>query len=243
VELARFSNRRSHQLACTLARNADRWSQLCADPNLRVTLHGASGVEGYAITADSRDSYGGKMLRVLDLAAITPQAWRALVGSLTESAAESVEWLASPADLAASGVMRSPAPLREGFKPRSIATVRPQFQCRVVDLPGALRARAATLPQGEYHLAIQLRDDLLPENETPVALRCAGGTVEVDAARPTDPVLELDVRIFSQLYTGFMSPSEAVSQGLAHCDSSEALEIADALFPAGEPFIAEIDRF
>lgn len=242
-ELARFSERRALDVACTLARGVERWSTLCADPDLRVTLHGEGAVDGYAITTDTRDSYGGRVLRVLDLAALTPRSWRALVGFLAESAAESVEWLTAPADLTASGVLRSPAPLREGFKPRSITTVRPQFQCRVVDLPGALRARAVTLPVGDYALAVRLRDDLLPENETPIALRCAGGPVEVEAAHPTDPVLELDVRIFSQLYTGFMSASEAVSQGLARCESPEALEIADVLFPAGEPFIAEIDRF
>lgn len=242
-ELARFSDRRALEMACTLARGVDRWSTLCADPSLRVTLHGSVGVDGYAITTESRDSYGGKVLRVLDLAALTPRAWRALVGSLAESSAESVEWLAPSADLHASGVMRSPASLREGFKPRSIVTVRPQFQCRVVDLPGALRARAATLPHGEYSLAVRLRDELLPENETPMAVRCAGGNVEVEPARPTDPALEMDVRIFSQLYTGFMSASEAVSQGLARCERLEALEIADLLFPAGDPFIAEVDRF
>ena len=57
------------------------------------------------------------------------------------------------------------------------------------------------------------------------------------------PALELDIRVFSQVHCGFMSPSEAVSQSLCRATTPEAADLADTLFPAGEPFLAELDRF
>ena len=67
--------------------------------------------------------------------------------------------------------------------------------------------------------------------------------VEIRPARPTDPYLDADIRIFSQLFCGYMSPSDAVCQELATCSTPAALETADLLFPAGEPFLSELDRF
>jgi predicted acetyltransferase len=221
--LARFYAGRTAAGACALARDLRRWTDVVA--------------------TETRDSYGGRVLKVLDMAADTPPAWRALVGHLSQAAVDSIEWCASMQDLCASGLMRSPAPLREGFKPRGIVTVRPMFQFRVVDVEAAMARRAATLPAEHYRLALRVRDDLLPENGRPVAVHAAGSRVEVRAARPTDPYLEADIRVFSQMFCGFMSASEAVSQGLARASSPAAEEAADLLFPSGDPFIAELDHF
>jgi predicted acetyltransferase len=245
--LARFYRERSSQSVCSMARDERRWNALCGDPAIQAVIHEApghegTGIDGYVLLAESRDSYGGRVLRVLDLAADGARAWRALVGYLSQAPVESVEWYASAADLAASRLMHSPAPLREGFKPRGIVTVRPMFQFRVVDVEAALRARAAAFPEGTYRLALRVTDDLLPENEKPLAVHGLGERGEVRRAGPADPCLEGDIRIFSQIFCGYMSPSEAVSQGLARCPA-EALETADRLFPSGEPFISELDRF
>jgi hypothetical protein len=226
-----------------MARDERRWAALCSDAALQAWVHGDGEIDGYALSTEARDSYGGRVLRVLDLAAGSPRAWRALLGRLSQFSGESVEWDASAADLAASGLLRSPAPLREGYKPRGIATVRPMFQFRVIDAGGALDARAATFPEGRYRLAFRLRDELIPENTAPLAVQGSGHGVEVRPARPADPYLEMDIRVFSQLFCGYMSPSDAASQDLLRSSSPDALEIADQLFPAGEPFISEVDRF
>lgn len=241
--LNRYYQSRSAGACCTLARDERRWAALCADPAYTVVLHANPEVSGFAVLADARDRYGGRILKVLDLSAAEQPAWRALLGYLSQTGVESIEWLACGEELIASGLLRSPAPLREGFKPRGIATVRPMFQFRVVDLEGALRARAPAFPHGKHRLAFQLRDDLIPENTVPVAVQTDGEQVEIRPARPTDPYLEADIRIFSQLFCGYMSPSDAVAQELARCSSPAALETADLLFPAGEPFLSELDRF
>jgi hypothetical protein len=53
----------------------------------------------------------------------------------------------------------------------------------------------------------------------------------------------MDIRTFSQVFCGYLSPAEAVSQGIATASSSSALVTAEALFPSGEPFLSELDRF
>lgn len=242
--LAALYRRLTAASSCSMERDAVRWAEICSDP--RYTTHlfpGGAEVRGYAVVEETRDSYGGKLIRVLDLAAEEPRAWRGLLGLLSQVPAESVEWLACARRLAASGLLRSTAPLREGFKPRGIATIRPQFQIRVTDLAGLLRTVAPNLPGGRYRLALRARDDQLPENSAPVAIAASGDRIEVRTARPSDPALEADIRIMSQILSGYLSPADAVSQDLARCTSDEALETAETLFPAGDPFLAELDRF
>ncbi len=233
----------AQEYACTLGRQPDRWRTVLADPMHRVMVApGEKGVSGFAVLDETRDSYGGRLLRVLDLGATDRRAWRALIGHLASLPVEGIEWLASASALAASGLLRSPAPLREGFKPRGIATVRPMWQLRVLD---ARRALEALLPgtTGGLTLAVQVRDDLLPENTRPVTVAADKNGVHIRAARPGDPTLTADIQIFSQLVCGYVSPTDAVSQGLASVSGPDALEAADQLFPSGEPFIPELDRF
>ena len=241
--LIRFHHERGVRSVCGLRRDERRWSHLLADAELQIVWCGAEAPEGYAITCEARDAYGGRILRVLELEAGSSAAWRGLLGHLAQTPAESVEWLARSSDIHASGLMRTPAPLREGFKPRGVATVRPLFQFRVVHLEEALRARLSTFEAGEYRLALRITDELLPENSRPLGIHAGGQRVALRDATPSDPYLEADIRIFSQIYCGYMSPAEAVSQDLARCSAPEALETAERLFPPGEPFLSELDRF
>lgn len=241
--LTRFHQDLGSRSACGMRRDERRWSYLLADNELQVVWCGADMPQGYAITTEARDAYGGRILRVLELETGSPTAWRGLLGYLAQTPAESVEWLARASDIHASGLMRTPAPLREGFKPRGVATVRPLFQFRVVHLEEAVRARLSTCEPGGYRLALRVTDDLLPDNSHPLCICADGHRVSLRDASPSDPCLEADIRIFSQIYCGYMSPAEAVSQDLARCSNSEALDIAERLFPPGEPFLSELDRF
>ena len=241
--LADFSTRRCSALACALPRTRERWDALCRDPQVSVTVCGDDDLQGYLITTESRDAYGGRVLKVLDLTAVSPFGWRCLLGKLSRAQVESIEWSASHTDLEASGLLRSTAPLREGFKPRAIVTVRPMFQFRVVDVERALRGRLRSFPAGEHRLTFRVEDELLPENREPVALHPGNDGWEIRSARPTDPYLRMDIRTFSQVFCGYMSPVEAVSQGLATASSPTALETAETLFAPGEPYLSELDRF
>jgi predicted acetyltransferase len=240
--LTRLHHQRTHAAHCGLPRSPERWSQILA--NRKVWVHaGEADPTGYLVLEEARDNYGGRLLRLLDAYAAHPEAWRGLLGHLARAAVDSVEWDASAADLTASGLLRSTAPLREGFKPRGIATVRPVFQLRITDLPALLERIAPSLPAGAPRLALRARDEVLPENARPVTLAPAPEGVVARPARPTDPYLEADIRILTQILAGYMAPAEAVSQGLARVSSGAALAAAEHLFPSGDPFIAVLDRF
>jgi predicted acetyltransferase len=241
--LTEFSRQRALRSTCSLAYSRERWHALSNDPALSVFVCGADTIDGVVVTAEGRDSYGGRLLRVQDLAANSQWAWRCLLGHLSQTTAESVEWNASPDALHQSRLLRSPAPLREGFRPRAIATVRPMFQLRVVDVAAALRARARVFPRGVYRLGLKIRDELLPENTTPLGIHGTSSAVSVRAARASDPTLCMDIRTFSQLFCGYLSPGDAASQGLLEFTSPGALDTAEALFPAGDPFLSDLDRF
>lgn len=241
--LARFYAQRGPASACCICRDDARWREILSDPRLSVIVVGESALRGYAVTMEARDHYGGPVLQVMDMTAGDPAAWRALLGRLSQAAVESLEWFASETDLAESGLMRSPAPLREGFKPRGIATIRPMFQFRVVDVEQALQARSATFPDGQYRLALRVHDELADENPTAIAVHGTGPGAEIRRARASDPYLEMEIQIFSQLFCGYLSAGDALSQGLVRASSPLAHEVAEQLFPAGDPFISELDRF
>jgi predicted acetyltransferase len=242
--LARFYEATVRTRACCLARPVDRWSDLIQGADVWVVPSStAEEIEGYALVRTEADRYGAPVAHVLEMRARSPAAWRALLGRLARQPVESIEWEASNADLGASGLLRAAAPLREGFKPRAIVTVRPTFQVRVVNLEAALRLRLPAFPAGRYRLAFRVEDDLLPENGRPLAIVAEDGEPRLEAARPRDPCLHTDIRVFSQCFSGFLTPGEVVSQGLATLTGPGAADTADRLFPPGEPFLSELDRF
>ena len=117
------------------------------------------------------------------------------------------------------------------------------FQFRVVDLLEAMKAHIPDLKWLEGELSLVIRDESCPENGEPIALGCKDGTVQLVQGHRTQHRIEADIRVFSQIYCGYLTPTEAVSQGLVTVRSDETLRIADQLFPKYEPFISEMDRF
>jgi predicted acetyltransferase len=133
--------------------------------------------------------------------------------------------------------------LREGHKPRGIATVRPMFQFRVIDVLEAMKARIPDLKWLDGELSLVIRDEICSDNATPLAIGCRDGTVQLMQGHRTHYCLEADIRAFSQLYCGYLSPTEAASQQMIRVSDPEVLPIADQMFPKFEPFIPDVDRF
>jgi predicted acetyltransferase len=204
---------------------------------------GRDEIEGYTVTREERDSYGGRLLRVLEMGALNRRAWRTLLGVLGQFEGEAVEWHACSTLLQESGLLRSPAPLREGYKPRGIVTVRPMFQVRLVNLRAALVERFRTGRGSPLRLALRVRDEVLPENAEPVLIARGASGTRVRAPRDGEPWLETSIQTLSQIYAGYLPAAEAVLLGQARVSGDEALEAAEELFPAGEPFLSELDRF
>jgi predicted acetyltransferase len=241
--LAALYKETARRRSCALVRDEERWRGLLGSPGYRVIVYDREGVAGYLIARDSQDHYGGCLLALEELCVESSEARRGLLGYLARYSGEAIEWCASCTDLTESGVLRSVAPLREGFKPRGIATVRPMFQFRVVDILAALKARAPVYAGINGELSLLIRDDLVAENQEPIAISSSDGTVQILAGQRTEHLLEGDIRAFSQLFCGYLSPAEAVSQGLLQASSPEALNVAEDFFPRLEPFIPQMDRF
>lgn len=116
------------------------------------------------------------------------------------------------------------------------ARVEPQFMLRIVDVEGALGLLERTPPAP---LVLEVADDVLPENggeytvEGGRVVRGAGGGERVG----------LDVRRLAQLYAGYLSAGQLARRGALEASSARALELLDALFPPGDPWVFPADRF
>ena len=240
--LERLYQERSAICACALERPPQRWQALLASPEYRIVVFERSTPAGYLIVSETLDRYGAPQTRVHEFLAIGEEARRGLLGWLARCRSESLEWCASPGDLVRSGLLASPAPLIEGFRPRIIATVRPMFQIRIVHLPLALRALAPTWSGLDAEVGLQVRDELLRENEVPLAISAREGTVQIVEGHLPPHSLVAEIRVISQLYCGYLTAGEALSQGLLQ-GPPEAIRAADLLFPRLEPFIPDLDRF
>jgi predicted acetyltransferase len=228
--------------SCGLVRDEERWQSLLGNGN-RALVFDCDGPDGYMIYGEEIDAHGLKVLRVKELVAGSPESRRGLVGFLAAFDGDTVEWSTTPSDLWTLGLMCPVAPLREGYKPRASATVRPMFQFRVIDVLQAIKARSSEMAWVEGELSLVVQDELNPDNGKPLAMSCRGGTVQLVRGHRTRHCLEANVRVFSQIYCGYLTPTEAASQGLITVRDDETLQIADQIFPKYEPFIPEIDRF
>lgn len=228
--------------SCGLVRDDDRWRGLLTN-GTHALIYDRQSPEGYLIYGEEIDPHGLRVLRVKELVAGSPESGRGLIGFLADFEGDTIEWSTTPADLWALGLMCPVAPLREGYKPRGIATVRPMFQFRVIDVPQAVRARSSEMTWLDGELSLVIQDELNSDNAQPLAISCNGGTVQIVRGHHTEHCLEANIRVFSQIYCGYLTPTEAVSQGLATVRGEETLRVADQIFPKYEPFIPEIDRF
>jgi predicted acetyltransferase len=228
--------------SCGLVRDEERWRHLL-DNGCHTLVYDRQSPEGYLIYSEEIDAHSLKVLRVKELVAGSPESGRGLIGFLAGFDGDTVEWSTTSADLWSLGLMCPVAPLREGYKPRGIATVRPMFQFRVIDLLQAIKARSSEMAWLDGELSLVIQDELNPDNTRPLAMSCSGGTVQIVRGHRTQHCLEANIRVFSQIYCGYLTPTEAVSQGLAAVHSDETLRIADQIFPKYEPFIPETDRF
>ena len=242
-QLARVYDRRSRRRACSLVREEKRWAHWMNGGGYQVVVYDSGNVHGYVIAREAPDSYHGHVLQIMELEAEHVAARRGLLGYLSRCQADSIEWYAAVSDVEESGLMRTPAPLREGFRPRGIATIRPMFQFRVVHLTNALKARAAQFRDEEAELTLEIRDELLPQNGRPVVVSSHDGVVQIQAHHRSALHLSLDIRTFSQMYCGYLGAAEAASLGLIEASDPEALHVAEQWFPALDPFIPEIERF
>src|SRR5262249_35571579 len=101
--------------SCALVRSESRWREIVGSDAFQVLVYDRTGTAGYLVLRDSEDHYGGRLLAVEEMSADSSEARRGLLGYLARYSGEAIEWYTSATDLTESGVLRSVAPLREGY--------------------------------------------------------------------------------------------------------------------------------
>lgn len=221
-----------HQLGAR--RSEARWRQILErkDHNSKDTetaIHERDGeVEGYLLYRQ-RETVGDKrILEARELAASTQRAREALLSFMAayDSTAWRVRYSTPPGE-----------PLHPFLESSHVrATVEPGKMLRLVDVEGALSHLKRSVPRP---LVLEVYDDAIPENEG--AYTVGEGNAVRGAAAPEK--VTLDVRQLSQLYAGYLSAEQLYRRGMLAPGSEAALELLDAIFPEGDPWVFPLDHF
>lgn len=193
-----------------------------------AVYEGGGAVEGYLVYRARRGEAERKTLEVAELVARTPRAREALVSFM--AAYDPLEWRVKH--------QTSPGERLHPFLESShvSAALEPDKMLRLVDVEGALSHLSRPAPEP---LVLEVSDDAIPEN---AGLYTVGtGNVVRGAAAPER--VRLDVRQLAQLYAGYLSAGQLHRRGLVAPSSPEALELLDAIFPAGDPWVFPLDHF
>lgn len=240
--LAQLYTVRARRTAGNLDRHPALWQRIFAPLDLPSDLATGQGPfcylatdgatpQGYVIfTQAGRD----EALRVQDMCVLTPQAGRRLLAFFAShrTMGKNVVW---------SGGLHDPLThlLREAlYAHRPVAEMAGwiDWMLRIVDVPGALRARG--YPPGlraELHLAV--RDDLLPANNGRFVLHVHAGQAEVEPGGQGQ--INLGVRELAALYSGFLTPAELQAIG-AIAGPAPDLALAAAVFAGPRPWLADV---
>jgi predicted acetyltransferase len=116
------------------------------------------------------------------------------------------------------------------------AKIDPDQMLRLVDVEGALGYLEHT---PEAPLVLDVSDDVIAENAGEYTL--AAGKV-VRGAQAGESI-SLDVRQLAQLYAEYLPASDLARHGLIQASSPKALDLLEAIFPLGDPWLFGPDHF
>jgi predicted acetyltransferase len=189
------------------------------------------GVEGYIlykISGWQEDRDPHRTLRVDELVAATPRAREGLISFMAgfDPMVYGVKIYTPPGK-----------PLHPYLKSSYVkARVAPDQMLRLVDVETALGYLELA---SQASLVLDVRDDVIPENHGEYTV--ADGRV-VRGAEAEESV-SLDVRQLAQLYAGYLPAKQIAEYGLIKPGSPEALELLEAFFPVGDPWVSGPDHF
>jgi predicted acetyltransferase len=116
------------------------------------------------------------------------------------------------------------------------AKIEPDQMLRLVDVEGVLGClgRAPEAP-----LILDVSDDVIPENAGEYTLTAG----KVFRGAEAGESVSLDVRQLAQLYAGYLPAWDLARHGLVQASSPRALDLLEALFPQGDPWLFAPDHF
>ncbi|MHB8575682.1 MAG: GNAT family N-acetyltransferase [Dehalococcoidia bacterium] len=173
---------------------------------------------------DIRPAKPGTRLQVRELVARTDEAYMQLLTfMLRHDLVVETEFRTTPDD-PFRALLLDPRPVQ--------STLREQLLLRIVDLPGALAARAC-LATDPMRVTIQVTDTEAPWNDGIWKIRADGGRLQ---AQPASGTAEASITIngLATLFNGHLRAATARRAGLLQTADPTVLTRLDALFAVGE---------
>jgi predicted acetyltransferase len=220
---------RRHTLSVRRSEGHWRSDEIWKDRDIAVYERDGA-VEGYALYKISgwREQDPRRTLKVDELVAATLRAREALYSFM------------AGLDPLVYGIKYSTPrgePLHPYLKSSYVeASIDPDQMLRLVDVETALGYLALA---SEAPLVLDVKDDVIPENQGEYTV----GDGEVARGAETEHFVSLDVRQLAQLYAGYLPAKQLVEHGLIKPGSPEALELLEAFFPVGDPWVSGPDHF
>ena len=239
--LDRLASERAKRTNGNLDRNEGMWKRLCrdlGDGKLFVYVVGEVGSEcGYLIYDQTRESgrsspaeqsWEQRSIRIRDMVALNADAMETIWALVASNATviEMVHWTGPAAD--------PRTMLLAEYEPK---VARPnRWMLRLVDVRSALMSRG--YPTMNVDLPLSIDDQLLPENAGSFTLQIRNGQPTIVPEVVGDP-LQLDVRYFAALYSGFVRAEQLQAWGQLRCPVQETVSLASRVFSDGEPWMPE----
>jgi predicted acetyltransferase len=185
------------------------------------------GIEGYVIYTQYADPPVPYEIRVRDYAFLTPAAGRRLLTFLADHAT-------MVRNVVYQGAQRDPLLALARFEHLNVRS-RQYWMLRLVDVPRALRERG--YPAGlatELHL--EVRDDLLPENNGRFVLQISDGAARV--RKGGRGRLKSDVRGLAPLFSGHFSATQLALTGMLQGAEAD-MALASTAFAGPSPWMSD----
>ncbi|MBA3636463.1 MAG: GNAT family N-acetyltransferase [Actinomycetota bacterium] len=215
----------------SVRRSEAHWKKSLADKDKDVAVYEGDGdVEGYILYKISgwQDRDPRRTLTVDELVAGTVRAREALLSFMAGL---------DPLVYGIKHFTPRGEPLHPYLSSSHVnAKIEPDQMLRLVDVEGALGYLERV---SEAPLVLDISDDVIPENAGAYTF----GDGKIVRGTETGESVSLDVRQLAQLYAGYLPARDLARHGLVRASSPEALDLLEALFPLGDPWLYGPDHF
>ncbi len=215
----------------SVRRSEAHWKKSLADKDKDVAVYEGDGdVEGYILYKISgwQDRDPRRTLTVDELVAGTVRAREALLSFMAGL---------DPLVYGIKHFTPRGEPLHPYLSSSHVnAKIEPDQMLRLVDVEGALGYLERV---SEAPLVLNISDDIIPENAGEYTI----GDGKIVRGAEAGESVSLDVRQLAQLYAGYLPARDLARHGLVRASSPEALDLLEALFPLGDPWLYGPDHF
>lgn len=217
---------------CCILRSEAYWQEIISRNDIEAAVYESGGrIEGYLLyrqTAYREDRTPHRTLKVREFVWSNPQARAGLLSFLAahDPAVFGIKYRTSPGEPLHPYLGNSYVEMK----------VFPEQMLRLVDVLESLRRLKRSV---EPPLVLKVQDDALPENSGDYTV----SEGEVIRGARSEEFVELKVQHLAQLYAGYLFPENLARRGLITASSTRALDLAQKVFPAGDPWVFDSDFF